>query len=67
DNRTRHIPIIALTAHTVDNSQDKALIAGCDHYLAKPIGRIDLLKAVQQYLTYVNPSEEANHDPDSDD
>jgi CheY-like chemotaxis protein len=31
---------------------DKALEAGCDGYLPKPVSRSTLLKTVDQFLTY---------------
>ncbi len=46
----RHLPIIALTAHTTPEDRDAALQAGMDDLLAKPCHPADLLAALAHWL-----------------
>lgn len=47
---TRHIPIIALTAHGLASARDKALAAGCDAVVTKPFLPEDLEQEIQRQL-----------------
>jgi two-component system cell cycle response regulator DivK len=46
----RHIPIIALTAHAMAGDDQRALEAGCDGYLSKPISPKKLVAEVERVL-----------------
>jgi PAS domain S-box-containing protein len=44
----RLVPIIATTAHALVEDQHRALDAGCDAYLAKPIDRTELFSVIER-------------------
>ncbi len=50
DPATRHIPVIALTAHAMSSDHDKALEAGCDDYDTKPVELPRLLGKIEALL-----------------
>jgi CheY-like chemotaxis protein len=53
DQETRDIPIIALTAHALEEDRQKAIQAGCDGYLAKPV---EPRRVVQEVERFVGPA-----------
>jgi CheY-like chemotaxis protein len=47
---TRHIPVIALSAHAMEGERERALAAGCDDFDTKPIDFPRLLEKMRALL-----------------
>ena len=50
DPATRDIPVVALTAYAMPGDEQKALAAGCDDYITKPIDTRTFMKRIMRYL-----------------
>jgi two-component system cell cycle response regulator DivK len=50
DPATRTIPIVAVTAFAMVGDERKALMSGCDAYVAKPILLRDFLDLVERFI-----------------
>lgn len=48
---TRHIPIIALSAHAMDQHRQEAITAGADDFDSKPVDLTRLLAKIDTLLT----------------
>ena len=50
DEITKPIPLYALSAHTLPSDRKRALDAGCDGYISKPIHMAGFLEVVERAL-----------------
>jgi two-component system, cell cycle response regulator DivK len=50
DPATRHIPVVAMTAYAMSGDREKAVEAGCDGYITKPIDTKEFPIAIARYL-----------------
>jgi two-component system, cell cycle response regulator len=64
NDRTKHIPIVALTAFAMKGDSQKAFDAGCDGYISKPIDIRRFPEQVAEILRLSDkPGEEPDHKP----
>lgn len=45
----KHVPIVALTAHALEDDKDNVLAAGLDHYLTKPLRKAEIFAAIGEH------------------
>jgi len=55
--RASRIPIVALTAHAMNEDREKCLQAGCNDYSSKPIDKAQLLATCAKWI----PQSRAHH------
>jgi two-component system, cell cycle response regulator DivK len=50
DPQTKTIPVIAVTAYTMSSDRRKALNAGCDGFIGKPMNVPEFIAEVEKFL-----------------
>ena len=56
DDRTRQIPVVALTGHALAGASEGAKKAGCDSFVTKPCLPDDLVVEVRRMLSLPRPA-----------
>ena len=51
DSRTKHVPVLILSAKAQVQDIDQGIAAGADKYLCKPMGFPDILTEIDRYQT----------------
>ncbi len=52
--KRKDIPIIAQTAYVMSEDRNKAISAGCNDYITKPLEKDDILKLINKYINKNN-------------
>ncbi|WKZ37142.1 MAG: response regulator [Anaerolineales bacterium] len=50
DAQTSSIPLITLTAHALPMDRQRAMDAGCDEFITKPMDLIELVESVEYWV-----------------
>ena len=50
DNKTAHIPVVAMTANVMKKDREHVFDAGCDGYISKPIDVDELPEQIENFL-----------------
>jgi two-component system cell cycle response regulator DivK len=56
DERTKNIPVVALTGHALAGASEGAKKAGCDSFVTKPCLPDDLVVEVRRMLSLARPA-----------
>ncbi len=54
NSNTQNVPVIALTAHAMRGDKQKAMDAGCNGYISKPIDTRSFAGTVAEHLKKIN-------------
>ena len=50
NEQTKAIPLLALTAHALPGDRQRAMDAGCDEYITKPMDLDELAEAIEYWI-----------------
>ena len=65
DERTRHIPVVALTGHALAGHAEGARLAGCDSFVTKPCLPDALVAEINRMLATRKPNPTGGRRPSS--
>ena len=51
DDRSKRVPIVAVTAFAMGRHEREALDSGCDAYISKPITILGFLRTLESFLS----------------